>query len=39
MMTWMSFAVGSIMIFIMFFLGGRDIVHMAQDNKATAKKK
>ncbi|MBQ9015461.1 MAG: sodium:solute symporter family protein [Firmicutes bacterium] len=33
-MTWASFGVGAVMIFIMAILGGRDIVGMVKDSKA-----
>lgn len=33
-MTWASFGVGAVMIFIMAFLGGKDIVNMVKESKA-----
>ena len=37
-MVWASFGVGTIMIFIMAILGGKDIVGMVKDSKASEKK-
>ena len=38
-MTWISFIVGGLMIFVMAIAGGKDVWQMFQDSKKAGKKK
>ena len=38
-MTWTSIIVGTVLIFIMAVLGGKDIINMAKENKNVQKTK